>query len=175
MSTMRFYSTNNNINNHIQEGLELLNSHKINASKTIYLLKPIEASDAFCHELVKVFLSLEPNNKYKLDYCMSLFTNKNKQFIPTYPGMSDLYNDNNKGYFIGYKMYLEEHIYPKYKFKGYINMLNNSVKINELEGEIDRYVYETFTFLRRKIAEINKTQQDYYDFKRPFVLIINKL
>lgn len=171
MNTIRFYSTSINISN----SQELLNSHKINASKTIYILNPIELSDAFCHELVKVLLSLEPNKKYKLEYCMALFTNKKKQFIPTYPGMSDLFNDNNKGYFIGHKMYLEEHIYTKYKFKGYTNMLNNSVNINDLDGQIDTFAYETFIFLRRKIAEMNIKHQEYYDFKRPFVLIINKI
>lgn len=172
MNTIRLYSTNINISN----SQELLNSHKINVSKTIFILNPIELSDAFCHELVKVLLSLEPDKRYKLEYCMPLFTNNNKkQFIPTYPGMSDLFNDNNKGYFIGHKLYLEEYIYTKYKFKGYTNMLNNSVNINDLDGQIDIFVNETFIFLRRKIAEMNIKQQEYYDFKRPFVLIINKI
>lgn len=171
MNKIRLYSTNINVSN----SQELLNSHKINASKTIYILNAIEYSDDCCHDLLRVFLSLEPDKKYKLEYCMCLYTNsKKRQFIPTYPGMSDIFNDNNKGYFIGYIKWLDELIKTNYKIRGFTNILSNSVTIKS-EDNIEEFVYDTFTFIRRKIGEINKKQLEFYEFKRPLVLIVNKL
>lgn len=170
MNKIRNYSTNIN-----SQGL--LNSHKINVNKTIYILSPLEISNAFCNELDEVLSSLEPNKKYKLEFCMALYTNKKKQFIPTYPGMNDLFNDYNKGYYRGQILMLEQFVYSKYKFKGYISLLNNTVNINDLDdpAKMAEFVFETYRYLKHKINDTNVLFQEYYDFQRPFVLIINKI
>lgn len=164
MNTIRFYSTNNtNINN----------PNKINASKTLYILPSIMSDDIFCTELFKIFLSLDPDKKYKFNFSMCIHTNnKNKQFIPTYPGMSNIYNDSNTEYFIYYKKWLEQ-VTSGFKFKGYINILNNTIDIKNCQGE--QYAFNTYGYLGKKAGDVNSKGQEFMEYKRPVILIINKL
>jgi len=166
MNTIRFYSTNTNIN-----------MHKINEYKTLYVLPSSEQSDGFCHELHKILLSLDPDKDYKLECCMYLYTNnKSKQFIPTYKGMGDIHNDNNRNYFISYLKFLEEDIKPQYKFKGYTNILNNSFNSSQLDTSIEDYIYNTFAYIIEKTHQNydSETDKGYLEYKRPILLIINK-
>jgi hypothetical protein len=175
MNIIRSYSTNTNINFYNSQGP--LNEHKINEYKTLYILPSSEQSDGFCHELYKILLNLDPDKVYKLECCMYLYTNnKNKQFIPTYSGMSDIHNDNNRNYFISYLKFLEDEIKSQYKFKGYTNILNNSFSLNKLDIKVEDYVYNTFAYIIDKQHQINHSETDkgYFEYKRPIFLIINK-
>jgi hypothetical protein len=138
MNKIRNYSTNFN-------SPGLLNSHKINDFKTLYILPSVELDDALCHALLKVFLSLDPDANYSLETCVCLHTNnKNKKFIPNYPGMNGIYNNSNEHY-VKYLKF-RDRVTSLLKYKGYVNMLSNSFNINKLENGVEEYAYNIYYF-----------------------------
>lgn len=138
MNTIRFYSTNTNIN-----------MHKINEFKTLYILPHIELDDPFCIALQKILLSLDPNAIYNFEFYANTHTNyKDKKFLPSYPGMSNIYQDNDEHF----TKYIKFRDYNRalFKFKGYTNVLSNSY-VTELEEGIVEYVYSAYLYIKSKI------------------------
>lgn len=95
IKTIRNYSTNKtNINT------SNISISKINDYKVLSILPSPGYVDNFCIELHKILLSLDPTSNYILEFCVFMYTTKkNKWFIPLYPGMAELYNQNME-YFI---------------------------------------------------------------------------
>jgi hypothetical protein len=171
MNPIRNYSTNININNY--------SLHKINDFKTLYILPNIYLDDAFCLAFLKVLLTLDPDTNYSLELCACLHTNnKNKKFIPNYPGMNGIYNNSNEHY-IKYLKFRDS-VTSLFKYKGYVNVLSNSFNINELENGVEEYVYTIFSFTRDNIFEyagfdLDKPSKQWIEYKKPVILIINKI
>jgi hypothetical protein len=85
MNPIRFYSTNTNIN-----------MHKINDFKTLYVLPSIELDDTFCIALQKALLNLDSDAVYNFEFYVCTHTNySDKKFLPLYPGMNNIYQDND--------------------------------------------------------------------------------
>jgi hypothetical protein len=170
MNTIRFYSTNPYTNNY--------SLHKINDFKTLYILPNIQLEDAFCFALLEIFLTLDPDTNYSLETCACLHTNdKNKKFIPNYPGMIGIYNNSNEHY-IKYLQFRDS-VTSLFKYKGYVNVLSNSFNINELENGVEEYVYNIYYFTRDNMFEhagfdFDKPSKQWIEHRKPVILIINK-
>ncbi len=170
IKTIRTFSTNKtNINT------SNINISKINDYKVLSILPSIEYTDNFCIELHKILLSLDPTFTYTLEFCLFMYTTKkNKGFIPLYSGMPELY-DQKIEYFIKRKQYWEQ-IKSEYKFKGYVNILSNTININELDIEIDYYAWVLFSCITNNIREANSDpQKEIIEDMKPLVLIIKKV
>lgn len=164
MNTIRFYSTNTNIN-----------MHKINEFKTLYILPSIELDDPFCITLQKALLSLDSNAIYNFGFYAYTHTNYNdKKFLPSYPGMNDIYKDNDE-HFIRY-IEFRDYARSLFKYKGYTNVLNNSYVTDIEEGAVE-YVFNVYLYIKRKIyvkVEFEKKPKQWFEYKKPIIFIATK-
>jgi hypothetical protein len=167
MNTIRLYSTNIN-------SQELLNSHKINDFKTLYILPSIELDDPFCIALQKTLSSLDSDAIYNFEFYACTHTNySDKKFLPSYPGMNNIYQDNDE-HFIKY-IEFRDYVRTLFKFKGYTNVLSNSY-VTDLEEGIVEYVYNAHLHIKSKIyvkPEYEKPKQ-WFEYKKPIIFIATK-
>lgn len=156
--------------------------HKINANKSIYILPNTLDHDKCLIEIHKILLSLDSTFKYNLEFCVCIHTNNSgKKFIPTYPGMSNIYDDSKYEYFVVYAR-IAESIKATFKFKGYVNILSNTLNFNEPDVDLSEYTYYLFYHVNNKIREFQKefnmdseNNKHWVEYKRPLILIINKI
>lgn len=149
--------------------------HKINEFKTLYVLPSIELDDTFCIALQKALLNLDSDTVYNFEFYVCTHTNySDKKFLPLYPGMNNIYQDNDE-HFIKYIEY-RDYIRALFKYKGYTNVLTNTYVTDIEEGAVE-YAYNAYLHIKNKIYvkfEFEKKPKQWFEYKKPIIFIATK-